>query len=71
MIIGIDNTQMIVHDVSTVLAIILGLIVLGHIVKKVVAYIQYKRLERRLTKIVNDALKKCDELTKHNEEKDN
>ena len=72
MIIGIDNTQMIVHDVSTILAIILGIIVLVYIIKRVVAYIQYKRLEKRLTKIVDDALRKCDELTKHNdEEKDN
>lgn len=72
MIIGIDNTQMIVHDVSTILAVILGLIVLRHIIKKVVTYIQYKRLEKRLTKIVDDALRKCDELAKHNdEEKDN
>ena len=60
---GILTTQAIVHGVSTIMAIILGIVVLSVIIKKIVAYLKYKALERRLTKIVDDALKKCDEIS--------
>lgn len=68
MVTDILTTQSLVHEVSTIMAIILGMVVLGIIIKKIVAYLKYKALERRLTKIVDDALKKCDEISMlHNE----
>lgn len=65
----IITTQASIHEVSTIIAIVLGLIVLAFAIKKLVAYLKYKALERRLTKIVDDALRKCDEISMlHNED---
>ena len=63
MISGIENTQMMVHDVSTIVAVVLGIVVIVMLVKKLISYLKYKALEKRLTKIVDDALRKCDEIS--------
>ena len=68
MVTDIITTQALIHEVSTIMVIVLGLIVIAFAIKKLVAYLKYKALERRLTKIVDDALRKCDEISMlHNE----
>ena len=69
MVTDILATRAIIHEVATIMAIVLGIIVLVTVIKKFISYLKYKALEKRLTKIVDDALRKCDEISMiHNED---